>query len=222
MGRGQTKRGKAISVSLWENASGSAKQSPKCSLSWNIQNLPPWSTSFQISPFLHDKTKKDVAWVDWRVPTSERVGDKGVPNRKCVHLHIKNKDRWTAGEYLSTKTKHSGIRAQSSTYEKDYCRHQKWHLADKQSIVSMWTSSEVDLTPVCSHVFLSSVEYDFRQQEKLFLEVLNRSANVDHAHHLNFSLLRRAILKKVAKSKVKSKKLCKTLFMWLPGKIQHV
>lgn len=88
--------------------------------------------------------------------------------------------------------------------------------------MSTWTSAEVDLTAVCSCVSLFSVEYDFRQQEKLFLEVLNRSANVDHAHHLNFSLLRRAILKKVTKSKVKSKKLCKTLFKWLPGKIQHV
>lgn len=71
-------------------------------------------------------------------------------------------------------------------------------------------------------VSLSSVEYDFRQQEKLFLEVLNRSTSVDHAHHMNFSLLRHAILKKVTKSKVKSKKLCKTLFKWLPGKMQHV
>ncbi|XP_044079123.1 mucin-5AC-like isoform X2 [Siniperca chuatsi] len=73
-----------------------------------------------------------------------------------------------------------------------------------------------------------SVEYDFRQQERRFLEVLNHSARGNHAFSmhlsqpLNFSLLRNVIIKNLTKSKVKSKKLCKTLFKWLPRKIQQV
>ncbi|KAM3601052.1 uncharacterized protein V6R79_006711 [Siganus canaliculatus] len=73
-----------------------------------------------------------------------------------------------------------------------------------------------------------SVEYDFRQQERRFLEVLNHSArgnNAFSAHtsqSLNFRLLRNVITKNLTKSKLKSKKLCKTLFKWLPRKIQHV
>ncbi|KAK5859016.1 hypothetical protein PBY51_003114 [Eleginops maclovinus] len=73
-----------------------------------------------------------------------------------------------------------------------------------------------------------SVEYDFRQQERRFLEVLNLSSkgnNAFQAHSsppLNFSLLRNIIIKNLTKSKVRSKKLCKTLFKWLPRKIQQV
>ncbi|XP_035523098.1 mucin-12-like [Morone saxatilis] len=73
-----------------------------------------------------------------------------------------------------------------------------------------------------------SVEYDFRQQERRFLEVLNHSARGNNAftmhlsQPLNFSLLRNVIIKNLTKSKVKSKKLCKTLFKWLPRKIQQV
>nr|XP_046267603.1 mucin-5AC-like [Scatophagus argus] len=73
-----------------------------------------------------------------------------------------------------------------------------------------------------------SVEYDFRQQERRFLEVLNHSARRNNAFSmhlsqpLNFSLLRNVIIKNFTKSKVKSKKLCKTLFKWLPRKIQQV
>ncbi|AWP00325.1 putative protein FAM196B-like [Scophthalmus maximus] len=69
-----------------------------------------------------------------------------------------------------------------------------------------------------------SVEYDFRQQERSFTEVLNHSAggnNTSSVHlpqPLNFGLLRKVL----TKSKVKSKKLCKTLFKWLPRKIQQV
>ncbi|XP_076605900.1 uncharacterized protein LOC143332398 [Chaetodon auriga] len=73
-----------------------------------------------------------------------------------------------------------------------------------------------------------SVEYDFRQQERRFLEVLNHSARGNNAFSmhlsqpLNFSLLRSVIIKNLSKSKVKGKKLCKTLFKWLPRKIQQV
>ncbi|XP_047462253.1 uncharacterized protein LOC125020792 [Mugil cephalus] len=73
-----------------------------------------------------------------------------------------------------------------------------------------------------------SVEYDFRQQERRFLEVLNHSArgnntfSVHLPHHLNFSLLRNVIIKNLTKTKVKSKKLCKTLFKWIPRKIHGV
>ncbi|XP_029304162.1 INSYN2B protein-like [Cottoperca gobio] len=73
-----------------------------------------------------------------------------------------------------------------------------------------------------------SVEYDFRQQERRFLEVLNLSArgnntfNMHLSPPLNFSLLRNVIIKNLTKSKVRSKKLCKTLFKWLPRKIQQV
>lgn len=187
---------------------------------------PPWSTSFQISPFLHDKKKKwcCLSWfADWRILTSERVSDKGVQTGSVCTFTLRTKTDERLGKIsLPRPIQHSRIWAQGSAHEENYSSHQTWHRADQESIVSMWTSAEVDLTAVCSCVSLSSVEYDFRQQEKLFLEVLNRSANVDHAHHLNFRLLRRAILKKVTKSKVKSKKLCKTLFKWLPGKIQHV
>ncbi|XP_029704851.1 uncharacterized protein isoform X1 [Takifugu rubripes] len=71
-----------------------------------------------------------------------------------------------------------------------------------------------------------SVEYDFRQQERHLLEVLNRSPRGNKAfsthlaHSLNISMLRNTI-KNLTKSKVKSKKLCKTLFKWLPRKIQQ-
>ncbi|XP_023274048.1 protein FAM196B-like, partial [Seriola lalandi dorsalis] len=72
-----------------------------------------------------------------------------------------------------------------------------------------------------------SVEYDFRQQERRFLEVLNHSARGNNpfsmrlSQPLNFSLLRNVIIRNLTKSKVKSKKLCKTLFKWLPRKIQQ-
>lgn len=181
-----------------------------------ISNLPLFAWQ--------NKKRCCLSWfADWRVPTSERVGDKGVQTGSVCTFTLRTKTDERLGNIsLPRPIQHSGIWAQSSAHEENYCSHQTWHLADKESIVSMWTSAEVDLTAVCSCASVFSVEYDFRQQEKLFLEVLNRSANVDHAHHLNFSLLRHAILKKVTKSKVKSKKLCKTLFKWLPGKIQHV
>ncbi|XP_054899296.1 uncharacterized protein LOC129368393 [Poeciliopsis prolifica] len=73
-----------------------------------------------------------------------------------------------------------------------------------------------------------SVEYDFRQQERHFLEVLNRSpgdSNSFPAHlaePLNLSLLRNAISKNLTKTKLKSKKLCKTLLKWIPRKKSSV
>ncbi|XP_061902639.1 uncharacterized protein LOC133649939 [Entelurus aequoreus] len=73
-----------------------------------------------------------------------------------------------------------------------------------------------------------SVEYDFRQQERCFLEVVNHhSARGNKAYHdhqnatLKFSLLKKA-MKNVRKSKKKSKKLYKILLKWLPKKLQHV
>lgn len=74
------------------------------------------------------------------------------------------------------------------------------------------------LFDVCfGFVCLSSVEYDFRQQEKRFLEVLNQSRGNDASlklnQILNFNLLRH--FKKFRVSKVKSKKLSKTLMKWL-------
>ncbi|XP_030010626.1 uncharacterized protein LOC115433390 [Sphaeramia orbicularis] len=73
-----------------------------------------------------------------------------------------------------------------------------------------------------------SVEYDFRQQERRFLEVLNHSTTGNNAFSmhssqtLNFKLLRNGIIKNLTVSKVKSKKLCKSLFKWLPRKTQQV
>lgn len=75
-------------------------------------------------------------------------------------------------------------------------------------------------------VSLSSVEYDFRQQERHLMEVLNHSTNGNKAFStrlartLDISMLKNTI-KNLTKSKVKSKKMCKTLFKWLPGKIQQ-
>ncbi|XP_077401825.1 uncharacterized protein LOC144035771 [Vanacampus margaritifer] len=73
-----------------------------------------------------------------------------------------------------------------------------------------------------------SVEYDFRQQERRFLEVLNlHSTKRNNANHysqsfaLNFSLLRKAV-KNVKRSTKKSKKLYKVLIKWLPRKMQQV
>ncbi|XP_019714435.1 uncharacterized protein LOC109508951 isoform X1 [Hippocampus comes] len=73
-----------------------------------------------------------------------------------------------------------------------------------------------------------SVEYDFRQQERCFLEVLNlhltrrNTANrVYRSRALNFSLLRKAV-KNVKKSKKKSEKLYKVLLKWLPRKMEQV
>ncbi|KAM4545763.1 uncharacterized protein PAE49_018243 isoform 1-T3 [Odontesthes bonariensis] len=73
-----------------------------------------------------------------------------------------------------------------------------------------------------------SVEYDFRQQERRFLDVLNRSAGGNNsfsthlARPLNFSLLRNVMIKNLTKTKLKSKKFGKTLLKWLPRKIQQV
>ncbi|XP_035999243.1 uncharacterized protein LOC105927755 isoform X2 [Fundulus heteroclitus] len=73
-----------------------------------------------------------------------------------------------------------------------------------------------------------SVEYDFRQQERHFLEVLNRSpddSNSFPAHlvePLNFGPLRNVICKKFTKTKLKSKQLCKTLLKWIPRKIHQL
>ncbi|XP_061608669.1 uncharacterized protein LOC133467630 [Phyllopteryx taeniolatus] len=73
-----------------------------------------------------------------------------------------------------------------------------------------------------------SVEYDFRQQERRFSEVLNvHSSRGKHADRLpqsrapNFSLLRKA-MKNVTTSKKTSKKLCKILLKWLPRKLKQV
>ncbi|XP_054612133.1 mucin-4-like [Dunckerocampus dactyliophorus] len=73
-----------------------------------------------------------------------------------------------------------------------------------------------------------SVEYDFRKQERCFLEVLNhhsaRGNKADHIHQsgsLSFSVLGKA-MKNVRKSKKKSKKLYKILLKWLPRKLLHV
>ncbi|XP_041864471.1 uncharacterized protein LOC121654411 [Melanotaenia boesemani] len=72
-----------------------------------------------------------------------------------------------------------------------------------------------------------SVEYDFRQQERRFLDILNCAANgskvfsVHLPQPLNLSLLRNIISKNLTKTKLKSKKLYKTLLKWLPRKIQQ-
>ncbi|XP_035767333.1 uncharacterized protein LOC102792011 [Neolamprologus brichardi] len=66
-----------------------------------------------------------------------------------------------------------------------------------------------------------SVEYDFRQQERRFLEVLNRST-AHLSQPLTFSLLQNVVIKNLTKTKLKSKKLCKTLFKWLPRKTHKV
>ncbi|XP_028322958.1 uncharacterized protein LOC114475939 isoform X2 [Gouania willdenowi] len=73
-----------------------------------------------------------------------------------------------------------------------------------------------------------SVEYDFRQQERRFLEILNCTAGGSHffpTHHSrqsNCTLLRNVVMKHLTKTKVKSKKLCKTVFRWLPRKNMRV
>ncbi|XP_055082868.1 uncharacterized protein LOC129456815 [Periophthalmus magnuspinnatus] len=77
-----------------------------------------------------------------------------------------------------------------------------------------------------SHAPTTGVEYDFRQQERRFMEVLNHAATGKNAFSthspqtVNFSLLRDGIIKNLGVSKVKRKKLCKTLFKWLPRKKQ--
>ncbi|KAF7206064.1 uncharacterized protein [Nothobranchius furzeri] len=73
-----------------------------------------------------------------------------------------------------------------------------------------------------------SVEYDFRQQERHFLEVLNRSAGGNTSafsarltQPLEFRLLKNIVVKNLTKTKLKSKKLCTTLLKWLPRRIQQ-
>ncbi|KAF3706609.1 Protein FAM196B [Channa argus] len=91
------------------------------------------------------------------------------------------------------------------------------------------TGQDLKNCPTCQKTacIVYSVEYDFRQQERRFLEVLNHSArgtnsfSMHLSQPLDFSLLRN-LIKNLTKSKVKSKKLCKTLFKWLPKKIQQV
>ncbi|KAG7269652.1 hypothetical protein CRUP_036062 [Coryphaenoides rupestris] len=76
-----------------------------------------------------------------------------------------------------------------------------------------------------------SVEYDFRQQEKCFSALLDHSSNDPPSHappaasplhqtH-NIGALRDALAKNIARSKVKSKKLCKTFLKLLPRKSQQ-
>ncbi|KAM4726531.1 uncharacterized protein FYW61_012331 isoform 1-T2 [Anableps anableps] len=69
-----------------------------------------------------------------------------------------------------------------------------------------------------------SVEYDFRQQERHFLEVLNHSPGESYSfpthlvEPLNLGLVRNVIFRNFTKTKLKSKKLCKTLLKWIPRK----
>ncbi|XP_056141453.1 mucin-3A [Lampris incognitus] len=69
-----------------------------------------------------------------------------------------------------------------------------------------------------------SVEYDFRQQERQLLELLNhptkenKTLPIPHYQSHNLTLLREVLIKHMTKSKAKSKKLCKTLIRWLPRK----
>ncbi|KAJ3589765.1 hypothetical protein NHX12_010607, partial [Muraenolepis orangiensis] len=76
-----------------------------------------------------------------------------------------------------------------------------------------------------------SVEYDFRQQEKCFSALLDldhpsrdppghAATSPFHQSH-NVATLRDAFAKNIARSKVKSKKLCKTFFKLLPRKSQQ-
>ncbi|XP_015226812.1 PREDICTED: uncharacterized protein LOC107082569 [Cyprinodon variegatus] len=73
-----------------------------------------------------------------------------------------------------------------------------------------------------------SVEYDFRQQERHFMEVLNyspterNSFSAHQAERSNLGPLRNVFFKNFTKTKLKSKKLCKTLFKWIPRKIHQV
>ncbi|XP_034034686.1 uncharacterized protein LOC117517682 [Thalassophryne amazonica] len=71
-----------------------------------------------------------------------------------------------------------------------------------------------------------SVEYDFRQQERRFLEVLNHPGAETSAfaksHTLNFCLLRNVFVKNLTMSKAKRKKLCKTFSRWLLKKSQQM
>ncbi|XP_057677918.1 uncharacterized protein LOC130907076 [Corythoichthys intestinalis] len=72
-----------------------------------------------------------------------------------------------------------------------------------------------------------SVEYDFRQQEKSFLEILNlhssRGSNTNYVPQFgefSIGLLKKAV-KNMKKSKKKSKKLYRVLLKWLPGKLKQ-
>ncbi|XP_077449308.1 uncharacterized protein LOC144068568 [Stigmatopora argus] len=67
-----------------------------------------------------------------------------------------------------------------------------------------------------------SVEYDFRQQERIFLEVFN-GHSPGGQNGKNIPQLSVALLKKtLKKSKNKGKKLCRVLIKWLPGKLRQV
>ncbi|CAL1573783.1 unnamed protein product [Knipowitschia caucasica] len=90
------------------------------------------------------------------------------------------------------------------------------------------TGQDLNNCKICQKTacIVYSVEYDFRQQERRFMEVLNHAATGKNAFSthspqtVNFSLLRNGIIKNLSVSKVKRKKLCKTLFKWLPRKKQ--
>ncbi|XP_053704005.1 uncharacterized protein LOC128748934 isoform X2 [Synchiropus splendidus] len=67
-----------------------------------------------------------------------------------------------------------------------------------------------------------SVEYDFRQQEKYFTEVLNHPGNEASQRHSSLHLRwLKSVAKKLKKSKAKSKMLCKSLFKGQNRKIDY-
>lgn len=105
MGQRETKWGKDISVfslSLRENASGSTKQSPKCSLSWNIQNIPLDLLHFKSPPFCMTKQKRCcLSWfADWSVSTSEWVNDKHAQTENVCTFTFRTKTDERQGNSL--------------------------------------------------------------------------------------------------------------------------
>ncbi|CAL8362800.1 unnamed protein product [Lota lota] len=102
------------------------------------------------------------------------------------------------------------------------------------SIAGCWcfnTGQDLQSCSVCQTTacVVYSVEYDFRQQEKCFSALLGQPSceppvhaaiSPSHQTH-NITSLRAAFARRIARSKVKSKKLCKTFFKLLPRKSQQ-
>lgn len=164
----------------------------------------------------------------WRLFLKGQEEDEGIQCRHAKLFETKSKRTefqsgdsscWNQSSSLKSDRLHTWN--ESKSYQKKVVIHVPMHLNIHPAFLLL-IKRFVPSVSVC----LSSVEYDFRQQERHLMEVLNHSPRGNKAfsahlaRSLNISMLRNTI-KNLTKSRTKSKKLCKTLFKWLPGKIQQ-
>lgn len=126
----EAKQSESLLIIFWRSrkikASRSAKKNLRWCLSWNIQNIPPWSTYFQ-KPLLHDKETlhklicRLLCVGIWSLKAKRRIGvfkKRRVPSEKkdtllgnvvlpktIIHLKFWQAQRFPQFEQLHTKAK---------------------------------------------------------------------------------------------------------------------